>query len=324
VRRSLLNVLRCPDCGGSFALHDATEEQAQVRSGELRCRACPARWPIVDFIPRFAGSSYAGNFGFQWQLFSATQLDSHSRLPVSRERFYGFSGWTAESLAGQWVLDAGCGSGRFAEIALEAGAEVVAIDLSSAVDACHRNLGSHERLHVIQCDLSRMPLANGAFDSAYCFGVLQHTPAPPEVFARIADKVRKGGRLAVDVYHRAPYSFLLPQYWLRPLLRRLPRPTLFRVVQWLVRMFLPLSNALGRLPYGRKIRRLLPVANHEGVLPLTASQHREWSTLDTFDMFSPSHDYPQTAAALRRWFAGAGFTEHEVFRSGCLVGRGVK
>jgi SAM-dependent methyltransferase len=324
VRRSLLDLLRCPDCGGSFELHGEAEEQARIRSGELRCRACPGSWPIVDFIPRFTGRSYAGNFGFQWQLFAATQLDSHSGQPISRERFYRSSGWTAESLAGRWVLDAGCGAGRFAEVALEAGAEVVAIDLSSAVVACRQNLGHHERLHVIQCDLSRMPLADGAFDSVYCFGVLQHTPSPAAAFASIARKVRKGGRLAVAVYHRSLYFFLLPQYWLRPLLRRLPRPMLYRVVQWLVRVFLPLSNALGRLPYGRSIRRLLPVANYRGIFALTDTQHREWSTLDTFDMFSPSHDHPQTAAAVRRWFAGAGFTEHEVFRSGFLVGRGVK
>ncbi|HKO54274.1 MAG TPA: methyltransferase domain-containing protein [Thermoanaerobaculia bacterium] len=324
MRRSLLDLLRCPDCGGSLALHDDVEEQGQIRSGELRCAACPTSWPIVDFIPRFVGGSYAGNFGFQWQLFAGTQLDSHSRVPISRQRFYGYSGWTPESLAGQRMLDAGCGAGRFAEIALEAGAEVVAVDISSSVVACHQNLGHYERLHVIQCDLSRMPFADGVFDGAYCFGVLQHTPSPATTFASIAAKVRKGGRLAVDVYKRSLYSFLLPQYWLRPLLRRLPRPTLYRVVQWLVRVFLPLSNAVGRLPFGRKIRRLLPVANHHGLFPLTDAQHREWSTLDTFDMFSPAHDHPQTAAALRRWFAEAGFTEHEVFRSGFLVGRGIK
>ena len=36
---------------------------------------------------------------------------------------------------GKWVLDAGCGMGRFAEIALKIGAQVVALDYSNAVDA---------------------------------------------------------------------------------------------------------------------------------------------------------------------------------------------
>jgi 2-polyprenyl-3-methyl-5-hydroxy-6-metoxy-1,4-benzoquinol methylase len=320
----LLRLLRCTACGRSLELRNALEERGEIRSGELRCESCGGSWPIIDFIPRFVRESYAGNFGFQWQLFAATQLDSHSHVPLSAQRFYGCSGWTPSSLAGQHVLDAGCGAGRFAEIALAAGAEVVAIDLSSAVNACYRNLGHHERLHVIQCDLAAMPLRDGAFDSVYCFGVLQHTPSPESAFRAIAAKVRPGGRLAVNAYHRTAGFFLLPQYWLRPLLRHLPCHLLYRTAQWLVRLFLPLSNALGRLPFGLKIRRLLPVANYRGIFPLSDAQQREWSILDTFDMFSPSHDYPQTAPVMRRWFADAGFAEHEVFHSGLLVGRGVK
>ena len=33
------------------------------------------------------------------------------------------TGWNAADLAGKWVLDVGCGAGRFAEVALRAGAK---------------------------------------------------------------------------------------------------------------------------------------------------------------------------------------------------------
>jgi hypothetical protein len=44
--------------------------------------------------------------------------------------------------------------------------------------------------------------------------------------------------------------------------------------------------------------------------------------LDTYDMLSPRHDSPQSAATLRSWFADAGLEQIEVFRDGQVVGRG--
>ena len=60
-------------------------------------------------------------------------------------------------LAGQWVLDAGSGAGRFAEVALQAGAEVIALDYSRAVDACYANLKHYPNLHVVQGDIYALP-----------------------------------------------------------------------------------------------------------------------------------------------------------------------
>jgi hypothetical protein len=46
--------------------------------------------------------------------------------------------------------------------------------------------------------------------------------------------------------------------------------------------------------------------------------------LDTFDMWSPIHDHPQSAATIGRWLAEAGLVDCEVYRVGHLVGRGRK
>ena len=61
-------------------------------------------------------------------------MDSYSGQSISSDRFWMATGWTKEEVEGKWILDVGCGSGRFAEVALEAGAKVIAIDYSSAVD----------------------------------------------------------------------------------------------------------------------------------------------------------------------------------------------
>jgi SAM-dependent methyltransferase len=326
MRATLLDILRCPETGQRLAARDAVERDGDIESGDLVTEDGLHRYPIVNGIPRFVPSdNYAASFGFQWHRFGATQLDSTSGVPISRDRFLSFSGWTPAELAGKRVLDVGCGAGRFTEIALACGARVVAIDYSSAVDVCKANHGTNPRLDVVQADIYRLPFAPEKFDYVYCFGVLQHTPDVAAAFKALPPQLAPGGSIAVDIYPRLRLNFLWPKYWLRPITRHIAPPRLFRLVERVVPRLLPVSRLLGRVPgIGRKLRHVIPVMNYEGVLPLSERQLEEWAVLDTFDMLSPTHDHPQNARTLRRWFAEAGLTEVWVGRPGFLVGRGRK
>lgn len=326
VKRLLLDLLACPDCGGSLLLTRATEVDGEIQSGWLICQDCSLQFPIVKAIPRFVpAENYASGFGLQWNHYRQTQLDSYSGLPISRERFFRQSGWTPEGLRGRRVLDVGCGAGRFAEIALTCGADLVALDYSSAVEACWQNHSHQPNLNVVQGDIYHLPFKPGRFDFVYCFGVLQHTPDVRQAFMALPSQLRAGGRLAVDVYPALPLNFLWPKYWLRPLTRLIPAVRLFAWVRTWVKVLLPFSRLAGRLPgIGRKLRYLIPVANYEGVYPLSEAQLWEWAVLDTFDMFAPAYDQPQSAPTLQGWFEAARLQSVEVFRSGFLVGRGVK
>jgi SAM-dependent methyltransferase len=322
----LLKLLACPDCKARLALHDAHEEQGEVESGRLQCEECGRQYPVVAFIPRFGPvENYTANFGVQWNRFGRTQLDSYTGAPLSRERFFLETGWSPEDLDGKRVLDVGCGAGRFAEVALSCGAHVVALDYSTAVDACRHNLGAHPGLDVIQGDIYQLPFTPGAFDYVYCLGVLQHTPDVERAFFSLPGQVRPGGRLAVDVYPRLLRNVFWSKYWLRPLTRQIPPPQLLRLVEALVEVLLPVSLIVGRLPLvGRRLRYAIPVANYDGIYPLTNAQLKEWAVLDTFDMLAPTHDSPQSAQTLRAWLTQAGLREIQISRPGHLVGRGVR
>jgi len=297
-----------------------------VERGDLECRGCDRRYPVIDSVPRFVpAQNYAESFGWQWNRFRQTQLDSYSGHPISRERFFRQSGWRPAELVGRRVLDVGCGAGRFAEVALACGAEVVAVDYSSAVDACWRNLGPHANLSVVQADIYRLPFALNQFDYVYCFGVLQHTPDVKGAFLALPAQLREGGRLAVDIYPRQARNILWPKYWLRHITKRVPAPQLFALVQRGVQILWPMSLAVGRFPVvGRKLRYALPVMNYEGLYPLSPAQLREWAILDTFDMLAPAHDSPQSVATLRAWFTLAGLRDIKVFRAGLVIGCGTR
>jgi SAM-dependent methyltransferase len=306
-------VLACPFCGVALP----------AGGGSLRCGRCARDYPVVNGIPRFvAAENYAAGFGMQWNKFRATQLDSHSGHDISHERFYRTTGWLPEQLAGKRVLDVGCGAGRFAEVALDAGAEVVALDYSSAVEACRANLPS-PRLQVVQGDIYHLPFTPGQFDFVYCLGVLQHTPDVHRAFLALAPMLAPGGSLAVDLYPKLLRNVLWSKYWLRPFTSKLPPTMLFPLVESLVKVLYPVSRWVGRVPkLGRRLRYAIPIANYEGVYPLDEQQLREWAVLDTFDMLAPAHDHPQTAETLRRWFDEADLVDVEVFRTGFVIGRG--
>jgi len=324
MRKALLDILRCPSTGAQLIAHSIKESNGEIEAGELITADGLRRYPIRDFIPRFVPSeNYAASFGLQWNRFRRTQLDSVSGQPISRNRFYEFSQWTPSELKGKRVLDVGCGAGRFAEVALDAGAHVVALDYSAAVDACRSNLAGHEQLDVVQGDVFSLPFLPGAFDFVYCFGVLQHTPDPRKAFFSLPPQLKLGGKLAFDIYPWLLRNIVWTKYWIRPITRRLSPMTLFRLVERMTPGMLMASRTLSAVPgIGRYMRYLVPVANYEGVYGLNELQLREWAVLDTFDMLAPIHDHPQQRATLEGWLAEAALVDCMVERRGFLVARG--
>ena len=324
MRQDFIEILRCPKSRQKLFLQDAVYKSGEIVSGWLVSEDRVNRYEIRNYIPRFVPpSNYADNFGMQWNKFRQTQLDSYSGHPVSTDRFWKATGWRTEDIAGQWVLDAGCGAGRFAEVALEAGAKVVALDYSTAVDACYANHKRYPNLYVVQGDIYALPFMKGFFPFVYSLGVLQHTPDVARAFAALPSMANDGGRVCVDFYEKTWKARLLPKFWLRPITRRMSKAKLFSLLEFWVPKMLPVSRALARVPFlGNGLKRLVPVANYEGILPLDEKQLLEWALLDTFDWLSPQFDDPQTASTVRRWLEKSGLKDIEILRASHLVGRG--
>jgi len=299
----------------------------EFREGWLVSADGHHRYPVRSGIPRFVPlSNYADSFGFQWNHFAKTQLDSHTGHPISANRFWKATAWNPAALKDRWVLHVGCGSGRFSEIALGAGAHVVALDYSSAVDACWINLKHHPNLHVVQGNIYALPLKPESFDFVYSLGVLQHTPDVARAFAALPPMLTGGGHLCVDYYEHTWWKAPLhPRFWLRPVTTRIDKRRLFALCEAWVPTLLSISNTVDHVPMiGKVLRRMVPVASYKDVLPLSANQLQEWALLDTFDWLSPAHDNPQTAATVRCWLERAGLGKIEVLKSWHLVGRGVR
>lgn len=203
MKERLLPYLACPACGGEIVLDEtAVRDGAEIMEGKLNCSSCARSFPIERGVPRFASldkieadkAATAENFGFSWQHF--TQAD---------ERYAEqFLGWITpvkpEFFAGKIVLEGGCGKGRHTQLAAVWGArEVIAVDLSAAVEVAFAATRGLENAHVIQADLYHLPLCR-VFDYAFSVGVLHHLPDPRAGFVSLASKVKTGGHVSAWVY----------------------------------------------------------------------------------------------------------------------------
>jgi 2-polyprenyl-3-methyl-5-hydroxy-6-metoxy-1,4-benzoquinol methylase len=283
-----------------------------VRAGEVLRDPAGASFPIIAEVPRFCEiENYTASFGKQWNQFVTTQIDGEGvEADVSRVRFFAETGWSAESLAGQKLLEVGSGAGRFSRVVLaETGAELSSVDYSAAVEANWRNNSAIApgRFHLAQASVYEMPFPDGHFDKVFCLGVLQHTPDFAASVRALVAKARVGGEIVVDFYPiRGWWTKLHAKYLLRPVTKRMTQERLLALIERNAGRMERLVAALERTGLGA-LRRFVPLVDPR-TLPadLTPQQRHEWLVLDTFDMFSPAHDHPQRVSAVARMFEQAG------------------
>lgn len=309
MRASLLDLLICPGCRADapLQLQVSAEEQGEILEGELACARCQARYPIRLGTPRFASTAEdtCDNFGFQWNRWKAIQIDRLEGHHLSETRFFDNVPWDREWMKGRRILDAGCGAGRFSDVAAGHGAHVVACDLSDAVDACRENTRGHaERVHTLQASVYSLPFREGCFDAAFCFGVIQHTPDPARTMETLPRYVRSGGLLAYDFYERTPWERpWVPHFFFRRFTPRWPPRRLLGFSHLLVALFFPLAWVVSRVPLLRSLCPVLPIAinsSHE----LSLRTQYQWTVLDTFDWYGPLFEqrqhFREVAALLSR------------------------
>lgn len=320
-----LKFYRCPSCQSDDLMMegDAPPENDWVDEGTIKCENCLKNYQLTFGLPRFVPKvNYADSFGFQWNIHARTQLDSYSGLPISKNRVFEVTRWS-EDLRGHRILEAGSGAGRFTEVLLNTGADVVSFDFSTAVDANNSNNGSNENLSLFQGDIFNIPLRPESFDAVLCLGVLQHTPDPAAAFENLAKYVQPGGELVVDVYTRNIAALLQWKYILRPITKRISKQLLYSLVGKVTPVLIPIAR-ISRKIAGRAGARLVPIVEYSH-LGLSPELNRQWAVLDTFDMYSPAHDHPQSFDTIKGWFEKAGFDDIEVRRGpNGVVGKGRK
>ncbi len=132
-------------------------------------------------------------------------------------------------LAGQRVLDVGCGGGILAESMAGRARHVVGIDLAT------KPLGV-ARLHALESGVANLEYREvavealaaeqpGGFDVVTCMEMLEHVPDPASVVKACATLVKPGGWVFFSTLNRNPKAFLFAIVGAEYVLRLLPRGT---------------------------------------------------------------------------------------------------
>jgi SAM-dependent methyltransferase/uncharacterized protein YbaR (Trm112 family) len=327
MKNRLLELLICPKCGGVFQCSVFQLEDTEIVDGLLSC-GCGSWYPIIGGIPRiipdilreypsFAERYKASlpkgglsdkeisefkalkertrqSFGFQWTMYKTVREEEETPI------FFDKTGFAQDELKGKLCLDGGCGYGRYSYVAAKHGAEVVAVDLSQAVESAYANTRNVGVVHVVQADLFNLPFRKESFDYVFSIGVLHHTPDPKGAFNAIVPLLKKGGRMAVWVYQvRSPLSMFLNGL-IRVFTTRMSHSLLWKI-SWIG---VPLGG------FTRSIKNewlRLQVGRMFFFVSKRPYPEERWA--DTFDWWSPHFEHFHTDEEVKGWFDSNGFKD---------------
>lgn len=145
--------------------------------------------------PETATPGTQHQFGYEWDLYPEI-------LPIHREQF---RRWIAPfdeaGFAGKTFVDGGCGMGRNAHWAMQAGATGgLAIDYDERTLAqARRNLAPYPGLEVRHQSLYDLDEPD-RFDVAFSIGVIQHLAQPRQAVENLVKALKPGGTLILWVY----------------------------------------------------------------------------------------------------------------------------
>ncbi len=100
-----------------------------------------------------------------------------------------------------YVLDIGCGTGRWTKYFSAKAGFIEAVDPSNAIFAADKLLGNIENVRLTKASVDTLPFDNESFDFAMSVGVLHHIPDTQKAMIDCVKKVKKGGYFYVYLYY---------------------------------------------------------------------------------------------------------------------------
>lgn len=138
------------------------------------------------------------DFGEEWKKFSIHTDESVKEL---RKEYFDI---IDESIVNKdtYMIDIGCGSGRWTDYFVDKAGYIEAIDPSDAVFVADKMLGSRNNVRVTKASVGTIPWDDETFDFGMSIGVLHHIPDTKQALIDCVKKIKKGGYFYLYLYYR--------------------------------------------------------------------------------------------------------------------------
>ncbi len=196
-----LDILCCPACRGALGYDRGRSE--------MSCRPCGFTFPIVDGIPVLFPTDVKARFEelFKRSWDSEERAEVYDRFVEGGESLMDLHTHVGETRAtletiGElppgWLLDCGCGNGRFFQ---HYPPRVAAVGVDASLNLlriCQRK-GRATRL--VCAELEHLPFKDDVFDRAVCVRVIQHIHDQARAVAEMARVLRAEGQVTLHCYN---------------------------------------------------------------------------------------------------------------------------
>ena len=202
------------------------------------------------------------DFGEEWSTFAVHTDESVREL---RKEYFDI---VDSSIVNEntYMIDIGCGSGRWTDYFTDKAGFIEAIDPSDAVFVADNMLGKKNNVRITKASVDTIPWDDETFDFGMSIGVLHHIPDTQQALNACVKKIKKGGYFYVYLYYRFDNrgwvfkSIFYLSDLLRQIISRLPQKikkgvcdVLALVVYWPLSRFAGLLHSLNLHGAARKI-----------------------------------------------------------------------
>ncbi len=121
-----------------------------------------------------------------------------------------------------YVLDIGCGTGRWTKYLTGRAGFIEAVDPSNSIFAADNLLENIPNVRLTKAAIESIPFNDETFDFVMSVGVLHHTPNPAKAMIDCVKKVKKGGYFYCYLYHNLESKnwFSKALFWSGELVRK--------------------------------------------------------------------------------------------------------